>query len=41
MKNRKAITDLFLISAVGLFLELVLIRWVASELRMIAFYKNP
>jgi spermidine synthase len=40
MQNRKAISDLFLISAVGLFLELVLIRWVASELRMIAFYKN-
>ena len=40
MRNRKAVLDLFLISALGLFAELVFIRWVASELRVVAFYKN-
>jgi hypothetical protein len=40
MAKRKAAFDLFLISALGLFAELVFIRWVASELRVVAFYKN-
>jgi hypothetical protein len=40
MPKRKAVFDLFLISALGLFAELVFIRWVASELRVVAFYKN-
>lgn len=40
MQKRRAFFDLFLISALGLFIELVFIRWVASELRVIAFYKN-
>ena len=40
MSNRRAAFDLFLISALGLFVELVFIRWVASELRVLAFYKN-
>lgn len=40
MKHRRAIFDLLLISALGLFIELVFIRWVASELRILAFYKN-
>jgi hypothetical protein len=40
MPNRKAILELFLVSALGLFAELVFIRWVASELRVVAFYKN-
>jgi SAM-dependent methyltransferase len=40
MKNRRAIIDLFLISALGLFVELIFIRWAASELRILAFYKN-
>lgn len=38
--NRRAVFDLFLISALGLFVELVFIRWVASELRVFSFYKN-
>lgn len=38
--RRKAIADLFLASALGLFVELVFIRWVASELRFFSFYKN-
>ena len=40
MPSRRAVFDLFLISALGLFIELVFIRWVASELRVFAFYKN-
>lgn len=40
MNNRRATFDLFLISALGLFLELIFIRWAASELRLLAFYKN-
>jgi hypothetical protein len=40
MPNRKAAFGLFLVSALGLFAELVFIRWVASELRVVAFYKN-
>ncbi len=40
MSHRRAAFDLFLISALGLFVELVFIRWVASELRVLAFYKN-
>ncbi len=31
---------LFLISAVSLFLELTVIRWVAGEVRLIAYFKN-
>jgi spermidine synthase len=31
---------LFLISAVSLFLELMVIRWVAGEVRLIAYFKN-
>lgn len=40
MKIRRDVIDLFLISALGLFIELVFIRWLASELRIVAFYKN-
>lgn len=40
MKEHKTAFDLFLISLLGLFVELVFIRWVASELRILAFYKN-
>ncbi len=40
MENRRAGWDLFLISALGLFVELMFIRWVASEVRVVAFYKN-
>jgi SAM-dependent methyltransferase len=38
--KRKAVFDLFLASALSLYVEMVLIRWVASELRQFAFYKN-
>ena len=31
---------LFLISAISLFLELTVIRWVAGEVRLIAYFKN-
>ncbi len=40
MERRRAIFELFLASALGLFLELVFIRWLASEIRVFAFYKN-
>ena len=40
MPNRKAVVELFLVSALGLFAEMVFIRWIASELRVVAFYKN-
>jgi spermidine synthase len=40
MKIQKAKFDLFLASALGLFIELIFIRWVSSEIRMVAFYKN-
>lgn len=40
MNNRRAVFDLFLVSALSLFVELVFIRWAASEVRMLAFYKN-
>ncbi len=40
MSRRRAVFDLFLVSALGLFVELVFIRWLASELRLFAFYKN-
>lgn len=40
MKKYRSAFDLFLISSLGLFVELIFIRWAASELRMLAFYKN-
>jgi hypothetical protein len=40
MNRRRDVYDLLLVSALGLFIELVFIRWVASELRVFAFYKN-
>ena len=40
MENRRVAWDLFLVSALGLFVELMFIRWVASEVRVVAFYKN-
>ncbi len=40
VNNKRAVFDLFLISALGLFIELIFIRWVASEIRVFAFYKN-
>ncbi len=38
--TRRALRDLFVISAGGLFLELVLIRLLASEIRVFAYFKN-
>ena len=40
MNNKRAVVDLFVVSALTLFVELVFIRWAASEVRMLAFYKN-
>src|SRR5438094_8396788 len=33
-------TALFLISVLGLFLELLLIRWVSTEIRIFAYLQN-
>ena len=38
--TRRSLRDLFVISAGGLFLELVLIRLLASEIRVFAYFKN-
>jgi spermidine synthase len=37
--KRKAI-DLFLISFLGLFLEMLVIRWLSAEFRLFAYFKN-
>jgi len=33
--------SIFLISVVGLFLELLLIRWVGTEVRLFAYLQTP
>ncbi len=38
--GRRVAVDLFLISLLTLFLELLLIRWIASEVRIVAYFKN-
>jgi hypothetical protein len=38
--TKRSLRDLFVISAGGLFLELVLIRLLASEIRVFAYFKN-
>ncbi len=40
MKNRKSILELVLISFIALFLELAIIRWLSSEIRIFAYFKN-
>ncbi|NIS80377.1 MAG: hypothetical protein GTO14_09270 [Anaerolineales bacterium] len=40
MKIQRAVIDLFIASALGLFVELIFIRWLGSELRIFSFYKN-
>lgn len=40
MNKRKETLDLFLVSVLGLFLELMMIRWIGSEMRLFAFYRN-
>ena len=39
MNDRRTLA-LFLISAVGLFLELLLIRWIGTEIRIFAYLQN-
>jgi hypothetical protein len=31
---------LFLVSSLGLFLELAVIRWISGEVRLMAYFKN-
>ena len=40
MNSRKSAWDLFLISAIALFLELAVIRWLSTEIRIFAYFKN-
>jgi spermidine synthase len=39
-ERSRAFRELLWISAVGLFLELLLVRWVSSEIRIFAYFKN-
>jgi hypothetical protein len=40
MLDRRNVFELFLISFVALFLELVIIRWLSTEIRIFAYFKN-
>jgi Spermine/spermidine synthase domain len=40
MRSRNLSWQLFLLSAVSLFLELAIIRWLSSEVRIFAYFKN-
>ncbi len=37
---RMATIDLFLVSFLGLFFEILIIRWLSTEVRLFAYYKN-
>ncbi|HEX7232621.1 MAG TPA: hypothetical protein VF452_19690, partial [Candidatus Binatia bacterium] len=38
--HRREHFELFLISFIALFLELVIIRWLSTEIRIFAYFKN-
>jgi len=38
--ERKQIVDLFLISVIGLLLELVVIRWIGSNIKVVSYFSN-
>lgn len=38
--GRRPLLALFLVSVAGLFLEIVLIRWISVEIRIFAYFKN-
>ena len=40
VRNAGAVFDLVLISALGLFAELLIIRWLSVEMRIFAYFKN-
>ena len=40
LQNRRNAFDLFLISFLTLFFEILFIRWLASEIRIFAYFKN-
>src|SRR5262245_52374414 len=40
MRSRSFSWQLFLLSAISLFLELAIIRWLSSEIRIFAYFKN-
>src|SRR6202521_5780434 len=40
LKNSRATWILFLVSVLGLYLELLLIRWIGTEVRIFAYLQN-
>ena len=38
--DQKLMTELFVISAASLYFELAIIRWLSSEIRIFAYFKN-
>lgn len=38
--DRKSASDLFVVSLLALYAELIVIRWLASEVRVFAYFKN-
>ena len=39
-KSKRTFRELFLLSFIALFLELAIIRWLSSEIRIFAYFKN-
>src|SRR3989304_4627425 len=39
-KSKRTFWELFLLSFIALFLELAIIRWLSSEVRIFAYFKN-
>jgi hypothetical protein len=39
-ENKMVLFDLFLISFLGLFFEVLIIRWLSAEVRLLAYFKN-
>ena len=39
-KSKRTFWELFLLSFIALFLELAIIRWLSSEIRIFAYFKN-
>lgn len=38
--NTMATLDLFMVSFLGLFFEILIVRWLSTEVRLFAYYKN-
>lgn len=40
LEDKTVLFDLFLISFLGLFFEILIIRWLSTEVRLLAYFKN-